>query len=209
MKKETLNSGQKKILKAIVAYVIIWNSQYIWEYLPGIFDMIIIIMLLITIVILVIVGIYQLFKFFTEKPTINFRLLNIGLIMLISVLSYFKPLGLIDFEKYEGENIVYAMYEGVANCTTSIRLKSGNKFKKTSICFGKDHYWGKYEIVNDTIKFHYNRTSEENKEDDYAILQLEDDTTSQRLGLIHYHSTGLRKEGIPMIIRELKIDKLR
>lgn len=139
----------------------------------------------------------------------KFRLINFGLIILISVLTYIKPLGLINFKKLEGENILYAVVEGVANCTTSIILKEGNRFKKTIICFGIDHYWGNYEIVDDTIKFHYDRISEENKEGEFAIMQILKDTTDKRLGMIHYHSEGLREKGIPMIIKELKRENLK
>ena len=208
-KKQNLNSGQRKILIAIIAYTLIWNSQYLWEYLPGLFDMGIILTLMITIVVLILIGIYQIYKYVSEEQKIKFRLINISLIVLVSVLTYFKPLGLIDFKIFEGENVLYAMREGVANCTTSIRLKEGNRFKKTSICFGIDHYWGDYEIVNDTIKFNYDKISEENGRDDFAIVQITNDTTDKRLGVIHYHSEGLRKEGMPMVIRELKREKLK
>lgn len=209
VEKQKLNSGQKKILIAILSYTLIWNSQYLWEYLPGLFDMGIILLLMITIVVLVLIGIYQAYKYVSEEQKIKSRLLNISLIATVSILTYFKPLGLIDFKKFEGENILYAMREGVANCTTSIRLKEGNRFKKTSICFGIDHFWGDYEIVNDTIKFHYDKTTEENNLNDFAILQVNEDKLDKRLGVIHYHSEGLRKEGIPMVIKELKIEKLK
>ena len=208
VKKSNLNIGQKKILIVIFTYVLIWNSQYLWEYLPGLFDIGIIFLLKITIFIINLIGIYQIFKFVSEVHKVKFRLVNIILIVAVSILSYFNPLGLIDFKKFEGKNILYAMREGVANCTTSIRLKERNRFKKTSICFGTDHFWGDYEIKGDTIKFYYDNISEENKRDDYAIMQIINDTADKRFGLIHYHSEGLREEGIPMIIRELKREKL-
>jgi hypothetical protein len=63
--------------------------------------------------------------------------------------------------------------------------------------------------VNDTIIFHYDKISEENKENDFAIIQLSEDKLDKRLGVIHYHSEGLRKEGIPMMIKELKANKLK
>lgn len=208
-KKQQLNSGQKKILIAIIAYSLVWNSQYLWEYLPGLFDIGIILLLLITIVTLVLIGIFQAYKCVTEKQKIKIRLINVGLIALISILTYHKPLGLIDFKIFEGKNILYAMHEGVANCTTSISLIEGNRFKKTSICFGVDHVWGNYELANDTIKFHYDKTSEDDKQNDFAIMQITNDTSDERLGLIHFHSEGLRKEGIPMVIRELNREKLK
>ena len=43
---------------------------------------------------------------------------------------------------------------------------------------------------------------------DYAIMQIVNDTVDKRFGVIHYHSEGLREEGIPMFIRELNSEKL-
>lgn len=54
-----LNSGQKKILIVIVLYTLLWTFQYYLEYLPGLFDFIIIITQLSIVVALVIIGLTQ------------------------------------------------------------------------------------------------------------------------------------------------------
>ena len=193
-----MNPPQRKILIAIIAYALIWNTKYWWEYLPGLFDLGIILLLLITLIVLILTGLYQAYQYVSGKNKVPFRLVNIALIALISILTCLYPLGLIDFEQLEGKNILYARREGVANCTTSIRLKAGNRFKKTVICFGTDHYWGDYEIVKDTIKFHYDRISGPNQQNDFAVMQLSKDTSGKNFGLIQYYSEGFR--GIPMAI---------
>lgn len=87
-------------------------------------------------------------------------------------------------------------------------MKEENRFKKTFVCFKVDHFWGNYEIIGDTIKFYYDNVLEENKRDDYAIMQIINNTTDKSFGFIHYHSESLREEEIPMIILELKREKL-
>ncbi len=199
-----MNSEQKTIFIATMAYFLIWNGLHFWEYLPGLFDMAIFLLLLLLMAVLAVVALFQIYKYIAEKQKNQFRLINTGLIVLAVMLTYYKPGGLINFEKLEGENLLHAVREGTASCSIFIRLKEGNRFKKTSICFGTDHYWGTYEIVNDTIKFHYDNISAQNKKGDFAILQLENDPASQRLGMIHYHSEGLPEEGISMTISSIK-----
>jgi hypothetical protein len=203
-----LNTTQKKIFIATISYTLVWNTRYFWEYLPGLFDLGIFLLLFATIFTLGAVAVFQVYKFITEHPKNNIRLINIGLIVLAMALTHAKPSGLIDFEKYEGENTLLAKREGAANCTTSFRLKEGGRFKKTIICFGADHYWGNYEIVGDTIKFRYNRISEENKEGDYGILTLGKGYPNKPLGILSFYSEGSAKGGIPFFVKELDKWKL-
>jgi len=51
------------------------------------------------------------------------------------------------------DDILIAQREGAANCTTTFRLKKGNKFIEKSICFGTTEVTGEYKIKNDTIFF--------------------------------------------------------
>ena len=51
------------------------------------------------------------------------------------------------------DDILVAQREGAANCTTTFRLKKGNKFIEKSICFGTTEVTGEYKIKNDTIFF--------------------------------------------------------
>ncbi len=68
-------------------------------------------------------------------------------------LASFKPNGFINFEKFEGSDILIAQREGAANCTTTFKLKENNKFTEQSVCFGTTEIKGDYKIQNDTIFF--------------------------------------------------------
>lgn len=197
-----MNTGQERIQITILLYTLFWNTRYFWEKLPG--DMLITVILFIVILVLLIVGLFQLGMYLTESFPQRMRLINAGLILLISVLTFYWPLGLFDFQKLEGENKLYAFYEGTASCSTQIRLKKGNKCKKTFVCFGVEHQWGTYVQSHDTIYFHFDRDSERNDIDNFAVIELERDTTRNRLGVMYYHSKEWGGRGIPMVIKEYK-----
>lgn len=199
-----MNAQQKKILIATIVYVLLWNTQYFFEQLSGPSSLIILLILLIALFYLISIALFLLVKFILKKPKNKFSLINIGFIFLVAILSWFKPFGIIDFYKFEGENILIAMEEG-STYASAIRLKEGNIFKKTTTSFGIiDHQWGNYTIVNDTIKFHYNDETLENKEDDYAILKLENDFKKGGYGELQYFNKGGREDGRIMDIFELK-----
>ncbi|MDY0053070.1 MAG: hypothetical protein RBR79_00265 [Bacteroidales bacterium] len=69
------------------------------------------------------------------------------------LLIQFFPAGIINFEQFEGRTILIAQNEGTANCTTTFKLKMGNKFTEKSICFGVNETRGNYKLIKDTIYF--------------------------------------------------------
>lgn len=95
----------------------------------------------------------QLFLAIKEKFKDRERLVSIAILTTILVLTYFKPLGLIDFEKLQGNDILVAQQEGAANCMTIFKLKENKKFREKNICFGTFETTGDYKIQNDTIFF--------------------------------------------------------
>ncbi|WP_146201758.1 hypothetical protein [Sediminitomix flava] len=68
-------------------------------------------------------------------------------------LIFLKPRGIINFDRFEGEDLFIAQREGALNCMTTFKLKPNNKFKERSVCFGISEVRGNYEIKNDTIFF--------------------------------------------------------
>ena len=71
----------------------------------------------------------------------------------VLLLTYWKPNGVIDFENWEGKDLLVADREGAANCTTTLKLKSNNKISVRIICFGISKISGTYAVKNDTIFF--------------------------------------------------------
>ncbi len=95
----------------------------------------------------------QMYFLVKEKLSNKKRLINTGLLAFVLILTFLKPKGLIDFEKFEREDLLIAKREGVANCTTTLKLKNNFTFIERRICFGVTEVKGSYHVQNDTIYF--------------------------------------------------------
>ncbi len=102
-------------------------------------------------------------------------------------MTFYKPFGLIDFDKLEGENILIAQTEGAANCTSTLKLKDNFVFKERIVCFGVSEIKGTYKISNDTIYFDYSETtSPENKKYEFAVVEELEHYTENPIALKLY-----------------------
>lgn len=88
-----------------------------------------------------------------EKFKNKSRIVTIGIIAIILILIFLKPNGLINFDKYNGVDLLVAQREGAANCMTTMTLKENMTFKENNVCFGVTEIKGNYELKNDTIFF--------------------------------------------------------
>ena len=95
----------------------------------------------------------QIYFSVKEKFKQKHRFILIGLLTTVLLLTYFKPLGIVDFDKFEGADILIAEREGSANCLTTLRLKDDYTFKERIGCFGVSEIKGTFRVVNDTIYF--------------------------------------------------------
>jgi hypothetical protein len=138
---------------ATTAFFVIVNTTYYWEGKLGLLAFPTFIFLFITYFVLVIALIRQIYLTIKEKLYNKIRLITVGILSLMLILTFFKPYGLIDFEKYEGENLLVAGSEGAANCTTTLKLKDDFTFKERTVCFGITEIKGKFYLQNDTIYF--------------------------------------------------------
>jgi hypothetical protein len=142
---------KKKIIFGLILTLgLIWFFRYFFGYWHG-STLFVILFGSILWIVLFMIAIFQLFKYFTEKDRDKQRLLVAIFIFCLNCIVVVKPQGLINWEKWEGENILVAEMEGTANCHTIIKLRPKNVFKYTSICFGMDFYMGTYKLSNDTL----------------------------------------------------------
>ena len=116
----------KKYIISIYSFVllIIVNTSFFWENLPGIFDLIILGSTFISFVVLLFISIRQIVKGFKEKFKNQTRIINICISSIVLVLIYIFPFGFMNFEKmiYD-DNLLFTQYEGVANGTVSLKFK--------------------------------------------------------------------------------------
>jgi hypothetical protein len=95
----------------------------------------------------------QFFFAFREKFIDKQRLVIIGILVVVLTVTFFKPNGLINFDKLQGKDILVAEREGAANCMTILKLKANNTFTERTVCFGVMEIKGNYELKGDTIFF--------------------------------------------------------
>lgn len=143
------------LIISAIAFFLIVNTSYFWMTMlgrgslaMGVFFALIIIFLVLLIALL-----WQIYLAIRERAANKPRLVTIGVLLLVLLLTFLKPSGIINFEKFESKNVLVASAEGAANCTTTLKLKDDYKFKETVVCFGVSEVRGDYRIQNDTIYF--------------------------------------------------------
>ncbi len=139
------------IITTIFFFVV--NTTYFWEGKLGIFAFLAFLLLVVIFFGLVIALIRQFYLTIKEKFDNKIRLFTIGLLILVLILTFFNPSGIINFEKFEADDILIANREGAANCMTTLKLKDDFTFKERNVCFGVTEIKGNYHIKNDTIYF--------------------------------------------------------
>ena len=143
----------KILLLTTFILLLIVNTAFFWEGKLGSFAMILSLILVIIYGVLIISLLYQIYLAIREKFKNTQRLISIGIVAVVLVLIYFRPDGIINFEKFQGNDLLIAEREGAANCNTTLKLKESNKFIEKSICFGVSEITGKYSIKGDSIFF--------------------------------------------------------
>lgn len=128
------------------------NTSYLWEENSGYLAFFWGLFLMFS---FFIIGIIQLINIgiliFKKKFDLKRILLNVFNIGLLTIL-FFYPNGIIK-PKDTRELFLAAFAEGVANCTTSLKLFKNKEFKELNICFGLTSAEGTYRIENDTVYF--------------------------------------------------------
>ncbi|MCD2423291.1 hypothetical protein LQ567_11010 [Niabella pedocola] len=140
------------IITTIVFFLLV-NTNYYWEGKLGLFAFPAFLLLVAVYLGLTIALLRQLYLLIKEKFRQKKRLLVIGLLTTVLLLIYFKPLGLVDFDKLEGNDVLVAEREGSANCLTTLKLKDDFTFRERIGCFGVSEIKGTFRVVEDTIYF--------------------------------------------------------
>ena len=173
----------KAHLIATIAFFMLITTSYYWEGRLGLLAFPTFIILIIIFIVLLILSIRQIFLLIREKFNNKKRLFLISFMIVILALVLYKPGGIIDFDKLEGNNILIAKGEGAANCITTLKLKDNGKFLERTGCFGVFDIKGKYTIKNDTIFFNeinFNRYKDAYYK--FAIIRYEDYENKNDLG---------------------------
>ncbi len=136
-----------------IIFFLLVNTTYYWEGKLGLFAIPAFVLLVAVYFGLAIALLRQIYFLIKEKFKQNHRFILIGLLTTVLLLTYFKPLGIVDFDKFEGTDILIAKREGAANCLTTLKLKDDYTFKERIGCFGVSEIKGTFRVANDTIYF--------------------------------------------------------
>ena len=138
------------LFNVIVLFLLI-NTLYFWQTFLGAWMMLAVILLFINYLFLVIILIYQ-FYLLTRHWSINKgRLWKLIAVFVILLIIAAKPQGIINYKIFEGKDMLFARRDGVAHCTTVLRLKENGEFEISDFCFGSSKSVGKFTIKNDTV----------------------------------------------------------
>ena len=144
---------QKGLILTTIVFFLIVNTSYYWEGKLGIFAFPAFFLLMIVYVVLAFLLFRQLYIAGTEAFSVKHRLWVIGWVALVLTLTFFKPSGLVDFDSLQGDDLLVAEREGVANCMTVLKLKENKQFRERNVCFGVTEIKGSYELKGDTVFF--------------------------------------------------------
>jgi len=180
----------KRVFISTLLFFIVVNTTYFWEGQLGFFAFPLFLILVIAYIGLFIAFIRQSYLVIKEKFSNTFRLLTVCSLIIVLVLTYFKPNGLIDFDKFQGKDILIAQREGAANCMTTIKLKDNFTFKEKSVCFGVTEIKGNYRFQNDTIYFDNVETGrDKDKYYEFAVIKLSKyDKEKKQFELVRFKS---------------------
>lgn len=194
----------KRLIILTAVFFLVINTSYFWQILVGGYLFPVTILLGMFFIVLLVALPITIGKAYEEKYKNKPRLFSIIFLSLTLVLTVFFPSGVINFERFEGNSLLIAHYEGAANCTTTLKLKANNKFKIQSICFGVDEVKGEYEIKQDTIFFKNKKGDKDLKRFNWGIMQISDTIKhfeyQNILGLVTLYENSDDKNGYEMYI---------
>lgn len=176
----------KALWSATLAFFLIIQTVYFWEGKTGLFAFPIIVGLCIFYLILFFLLIQQLVLLTKKKFKEKHRIYISSTLAIVLISTAFFPSGIIDFEKFEGKDVLVAGWTGSAGCTTILKFKENGKLYKRVTCFGIKTMNSRYYIKNDTIFFVNNIDSKLEDQYQFAIIGKSRLSWNNRDGLFSY-----------------------
>jgi hypothetical protein len=174
----------KGLIAVTIIFFLVVNSIYYWEGKLALFAFPVFLALIVVYFILSIALLRQLYLALKEKFRQKSRFIVIGVMTIVLLLTFYRPLGLIDFDKLEGKDVLVAEREGAANCLTTLKLKQDFTFRERIGCFGVTEIRGTFKVMRDTIFFE-NIKPGRGEEDVYKFAVIKP-TKSDNLKILGY-----------------------
>lgn len=138
----------KGLLISTIFLFLLVNTSYYWEPIIGGWSMLTVPLCVLGFLTLLICLMRQLYLVIKERLKNRGRIHLVIIMVALLALIAAKPGGIIDFEGFEGKDLLVARQKGVAGCSTLLKLKTYNKFTLKCLCFGtyvtRGNPWGLY-----------------------------------------------------------------
>jgi hypothetical protein len=180
----------KTLWSATLAFFLIIQTVYFWEGKTGLFAFPIITGLCIFYLILFFLLVQQLVLLTKKKFKEKQRIYISSTLAIVLISTAFFPSGIIDFEKFEGKDVLIAGWTGSAGCTTMLKFKENGKLYKRVTCFGIKTMNSGYYIKNDTIFFVNNSDSKLEDQYQFAIIGKSNLSWNNEQALFSYKTKG-------------------
>jgi predicted membrane protein len=174
----------KALTITAILFFLTLNTRYYWEPEIGSLFLPVFLLLVLFFIILAIILAAQAFFAYRENFMVRGRLVSIATLATVLLSILIKPAGIIDFEKWEGKDLLVAEREGGGGCHTILRLKEHGRFKEQSVCFGIDEITGNYVLRKDTIYFENVKLRRSSKEEYFRFAVINRGSTG--FDLIRY-----------------------
>ncbi|WPV00905.1 hypothetical protein SNE26_03885 [Mucilaginibacter sp. cycad4] len=171
---------------ALILFVLI-NTSYYWEGMLGGWNMLLFPVCVLTLLVLFVSLLVQFYRIIRNRFKNRSVVWTTGIAALLLSLIVWQPYGIINFESLEDKDVLIAFNEGVANCTTTLKLKENKTFYIRSVCFGIDKEGGTYTLNNDTIKLNFSSYRPKYK---FAVFKKRDKEKVLFYDLYLYQSAG-------------------
>ncbi len=140
-------------LASSLVFFLIVNTHYFWIGILGVYSLIAYLILFVIFITLFVILGWHIYLSIRNNFNNNQHLILIATMLTILTSAAFRPFGLINFQNFEGKELLTAKREGVANCMTTLKLMESKKFIDKSVCFGITEIRGDYSVNGDTIFF--------------------------------------------------------
>jgi len=148
----TTSKFRKRNSAATILFILV-NTSYFYERWLGVWDMLLFLLLVFTYLALCISLVHSLIWAVHEKFRERRRLFSMALTLVVLLLVFIRPGGIINFRWFEAKTLLEAGREGAAGCYTSFTLRADNSFTEQSRCFGISEINGRHEQKADTFFF--------------------------------------------------------
>ncbi len=197
---------KNKLIVSSLAFFILVNTSYYWGSLSGLWDVGIALALLITFIYLGLILLIQIFQIFKNRFNDKRKNINVIILAVILTTTGFFPFGLINFENFEGQDLIVAQREGAANCMTTLKLKTDTRFVEKSVCFGVKRIKGTYKFSGDSVILYYPKNNE-NENFEFGIIHLDTNYIPNALGHFDLYKSNKDKTPLSLLIIKYELKK--